>query len=98
MQSAFNGYSNLKYLDLSKFDTSKITTIHTLFKDCSSLIYLNLISFKLSSLKNKDDVFGGISSYVKFCINDEHLNLLPKNTLSKLFRYLFSRKSQNRFE
>ena len=41
-----------------------------MFYGCSSLIYLNLKSFKLEKTVNKDNAFLSISSYVKYCIED----------------------------
>ena len=44
--------------------------ISQMFYGCSSLIYLNLKTFKLGNSVNKDNAFDGISPYVKYCIED----------------------------
>ena len=72
----FYSCNNLNYLDLSNFNTSKVETIDNLFYQCNSLIYLNMYSFKLKTSVSKTGVFSGISSYVKYCINDEETELL----------------------
>ena len=61
---------NLKYLDLSNFNTSNMNTISKMFSGCSSIIHLNSKSFKLKNTVNKEDTFYGISQNVKYCIED----------------------------
>ena len=70
MYNMFHNCVNLKYLDLSGFDTSKVTTVSNIFNKCSSLIFLNLKSFKLQSSAKVYTPLNGISSYVKYCIED----------------------------
>ena len=70
MYNMFHNCVNLKYLDLSGFDTSKVTTVSNIFKKCSSLIFLNLKSFILQSNTKVYTPLNGISSYVKYCIED----------------------------
>ena len=59
----FQKCDKLKSIDLSKFDASKVTDMGKMFNGCSSLIYLNLKSFKLKNTVNKDYAFLSISSY-----------------------------------
>ena len=41
----FEGCSSLKYLDLSDFNTKKVTNMSRMFDQCESLISLNLSNF-----------------------------------------------------
>ena len=51
-----------------------------MFENCKSLLFLNLYSFKLNVSINKTDAFKGISSFVRFCINDtDTKNLFLEN-------------------
>ena len=72
MHWMFYGCSNLKYLDLSNFVTSKVDDINSMFKYCKSLIYLNIYSFDLYDSVKKDDIFSGMSSYTKYCANNDN--------------------------
>ena len=44
-----------------------------MFKNCKSLIYLNLISFHLSDSVNMDNALDSLSSYIIVCANDEKI-------------------------
>ena len=66
----------LQYLDLSNFDTSKVTTITLMFYGCKSLIYLNLKSFKLSGKVGKTQTFLYISSNVTYCVEDQSTKII----------------------
>ena len=44
----FNGCSRLTSLDVSKFDTSKVTDMGSMFSECSSLTSLDLSNFDTS--------------------------------------------------
>ena len=75
----FEGCQSLLYLDLSNFNAGNVNDMHNMFINCNSLIYLNLNNFKLKDESvTLNDIFNGISSNTKFCINDEKL----KNKLS----------------
>ena len=41
-QSMFEGCDKIMEVDLSKFDSSKVSTMDSIFKDCISLSYLNI--------------------------------------------------------
>ena len=66
----FCNCSNLKYLDLSNFNTLKVQTIEKMFYNCKSLIYLNLGSFHLINSVKKDNSFFNISTFGQYCIKD----------------------------
>ena len=64
----FNGCSSLTSLNLSNFNTSKVTYMNNMFNGCSSLTSLNLSNFDTSSVINIHDMFNG-------CVNLEYINL-----------------------
>ena len=71
---------NLKYLNLSNFNTPTINTMHQIFGKSNSLIYLNLDLFQIGDSCNIEKVFLNISSYVRYCINDNKTkNMLAGN-------------------
>ena len=54
-----------------------------MFFYCSSLIFVNMKSFKLNSGVSKDHTFDYISSYVKFCLQDKDtITLLNEITIN----------------
>lgn len=58
----FSGMSNLKELDLSSFDTSKVTSFYQMFMGASSIKRLDLSGFKTSKISVMADMFKGMSS------------------------------------
>ena len=61
--SMFSECSSLESLDLSSFDTSKVTNMGRMFLKCSSLEYLNLSSFDTSNVEEMSLMFA-YSSYM----------------------------------
>ena len=63
MSSVFDYCSNLESIDMSNFDTSKVTeSIDSMFRGCYKLKSLNLEHFKTLNVKNFDNMFYGCSS------------------------------------
>ena len=58
----FCGCRSLTSLDLSCFDTSKVTNMEYLFINCISLKYLNVSSFKTSNVENMKGMFQNCTS------------------------------------
>ena len=58
----FSGMSNLKELDLSSFDTSKVTSFYQMFMGASSIKRLDLSVFKTSKISVMADMFKDMSS------------------------------------
>ena len=58
----FDGYESITELDLSSFDTSKVWTMHSMFKNCKSLQRLNLSSFDTSGTYNMAFMFENCES------------------------------------
>ena len=55
-------YSSLENLDLSSFNTSKVTNMSNMFSNCESLISLDLSSFNTSNVTNMSNMFRACSS------------------------------------
>jgi len=55
-------YSSLENLDLSSFNTSKVTDMRWMFRNCSSLTSLDLSGFNTSKVTNMDNIFYNCSS------------------------------------
>lgn len=58
----FAGCSSLTSLDLSNFNTSKVTDMRGLFQGCKNLTSLNVSSFNTSNVQHMDAMFKGCSS------------------------------------
>ncbi len=61
-ESMFNQCSSLESLDLSSFDTSKVTNMRAMFAGCSSLKFLDLTSFDTSNVNSMNVMFSECSS------------------------------------
>ena len=75
--SMFMFLDTIIYIDLSKFDASKVTTTGYMFCGCTSLISINLNNFDTSSVSSMDKMFSD-------CISLKSLNLSNFDTSSVL--------------
>ena len=57
----FSGCEGLTSLDLSKFDTSKVTNMSDMFVGCSGLTSLDVTGFDTSNVKSMKNMFSGCS-------------------------------------
>ena len=73
MDGMFYGCKNLLTLDVSKFDTSNVTTMIWMFGMCTNLTTLNLSNFNISNVKTMSGIFEG-------CVNLKTLNINNWNT------------------
>ena len=58
----FNGCSALKSLDLTNFNTAKVTEMGNMFNGCSALTSLDLTNFNTANVKFMDYMFKGCSA------------------------------------
>ena len=58
MHSMFNGCYRLKNLNVSKFDTNRVTDMSWMFVDCEQIDQLDLSGFDISKVRNKYYMFG----------------------------------------
>ena len=85
MKEMFCGCSSLISLDLSTFDTLKVTSFYQMFKNCSKLELINLKNANINE-ENLDDeglneIFDSISdNIVIYSKNEQWKELLPTST------------------
>lgn len=60
--NVFEGCKNLRKLDLSSFDTSKVTDMSYMFKDCKNLRKLDISHFNVENVENMSNMFKGCSA------------------------------------
>lgn len=72
-RNMFDGCDYLKELDLSNFDTSKVTDMHYMFWDCSSLQSLDLSNFDTSEVTDMSDMFDFCSNLKTVLTNDDRI-------------------------
>ena len=82
----FYGCTSLKYLDLSNFNISQVTSMNEIFYGCSSLNYLNLSNFNTSRSSQMRSAFENCTKleYINLKIgkkkNNANTNYILKNT------------------
>ena len=62
MKNMFKDCENLILLNLTDFDTSKITNMHSVFEGCSSLTKLDVSNFNTNKVKDMHSMFDHCSS------------------------------------
>jgi len=65
MNYMFSNCSSLKSLDLSNFNTTKLTSAFAMFKGCSSLTELNISNFNIKNVIYIKSMFSGCSNKIK---------------------------------
>ena len=74
MRSMFSGCKSLNNLNLSSFNTSKVTDMSYMFWGCESLKELKLsYSFKTNNQTKIDSMFFNISSFCNISCYDDRL-------------------------
>ena len=61
-ENLFNGFNSCTDMDLSYFDTSNVSSMYGMFKNCSSLTKLDLSGFSTASVSRMDHMFENCSS------------------------------------
>ena len=61
-QNMFNGCSNIRSIDLSHFDSSRVTNMRAMFQSCSNLFEINLYNLVTSNVKDMGYMFSGCKS------------------------------------
>jgi surface protein len=57
MDRTFSHCASLTSLDLTHFDTSKVTNMHKMFSECFKLVDLNISNFNTSKVEIMDYMF-----------------------------------------
>ena len=60
----FTSCSNITEIDLSNFDSSRVTNMSSMFSDCTSLISINFTNFITSQVEQMDYMFFECSSLI----------------------------------
>ena len=79
----FSGLSNIIKIDLSKFDSSKVTDMRGMFNGCSSLTSINFNNFNTSSVTSMIAMFYSCSSLIS--LNLENFNISLITNLESMF-------------
>lgn len=83
MESFFNYCESLNSVNLSKFDTSKVTSMNYMFYNCRKLTSLNIASFDTQQCKSFNYIFENCNS-LKLYANQNKCN----NLISSLPSYV----------
>ena len=76
MNCLFNKYFSLSSLNLSNFNTNKVTNMNDMFNECSSLNSLNLSNCNTKKVSNMEYMFNNLNNKCKNISNDIKLNKL----------------------
>lgn len=79
----FFGCTKLISLDLSKFNTSKLTNIVKMFDSCNSLTNINLSNWDTDKLINMSGLFNSCNSLT--AIDISHFNTSNVNSMKSVF-------------
>ena len=77
LRNMFSSNTNIKKVDLTHFDTSKVTDMNNMFSNCKELEYVNMTGIDTSSVTN-------MSSMFQTCLKLTSLDLSSFNTSSVL--------------
>ena len=66
----FSKCSQLTYLDVSKWDTSKVTNIYYMFRNCSKLTQLDVSNWDTSNVTNMSAMFISCSSLTQLDVSN----------------------------
>ena len=80
----FSYYSSLENLDLSGFNTSNVTNMEYMFRNCSSLTSLDLSGFNTSNVTNMRSMFMNCSSLTSLALSS--FNTSKVTDMSYMFR------------
>ena len=78
MNHLFFECSSLEYLDLSNFDTSKVSQMRFMFYNCSSLKELNLSNFKIKNVNDMKGIFSMCSHELISHIKTNYKEIINK--------------------
>lgn len=81
----FYGGYYLTSLDLTKFDTSKVTNMSGMFQHCSSLISLDLSNFNTSNVTDMSYMFNGCSALTSLDLSN--FNTSKVTIMENMFAY-----------
>ena len=80
----FNGCSALKSLDLTNFNTAKVTNMGNMFNGCSALTSLDLTNFNTANVESMDYMFNGCSALTSLDLTN--FNTAKVTNMSNMFK------------
>ena len=83
MDFMFSGCSNLTTLDISNFNTKKVTTMLSMFTCCYSLTTLKFSNFDTKNVKNMSGMFSSCSNLTTLDVSN--FNTKKVTTMSGMF-------------
>jgi surface protein len=92
----FYGCGQLEEIDMSKWDTSSVTTTYHMFADCKKLKFVNMTDWNTPNLTNMDGMFNDCNSLESVDLSD--LDTQNVEDMSQLFEYCYSLKEIKGFE
>ena len=74
----FFGCKKVKYINISKFNNNliKVSDLTKIFKDCESLIYLDITSFDTSSIKDMSEMFSNCYNLISIDLSNFNIELV----------------------
>ena len=87
--------SSLTSLDLSSFNTSKVTDMRGLFEGCKNLTSLNVSSFNTSNVKYMDAMFRGCSSLTSLDLSN--FNTSQVVSMGDVHRFFYNSGSAGQY-
>ena len=81
MCDMFSGCSSLTSIDLSNFNTQKVTDMSYMFSDCISLTNIDLSNFNTQKVIDISYMFSGCSYFKK-----NYVTIKDKNIINKLIK------------
>ena len=91
----FAGCSSLTSLDLSSFNTSKVTDMRGLFEGCKNLTSLNVSGLNTSNVKYMDAMFKGCSSLTSLDLSN--FNTSNVVSMGTVYRYFYNSGSAGQY-
>ena len=89
----FRDLSNLISLDVSSFDTSKVTNMEAMFAGMSNLTSLNLSNFDTSKVTRMNSMFEGVSRLT--VLNLSNFDTSKVTNMEAMFGYMYGLTSLN---
>ena len=89
----FSGCASLTNINLSNFNTQKVTNMEYMFSGCTSLTNINLSNFNTQKVTNMECMFKGCSSLTD--INLSNFNTQNVTNMRSMFSGCSSLKEQN---
>ena len=89
----FRDLSNLISLDVSSFDTSKVTNMEAMFAGMSNLTSLNLSNFDTSKVTRMNSMFEGVSRLTT--LNLSNFDTSKVTNMEAMFGYMYGLTSLN---